>query len=461
MVLGLNSLKSFVNSFKKKICDVYSKEHLEKLAKETGFRKRGNGKLSPQLFFEMLLFKKADSRQISLNDHCAELMFNGVKVSKQSLHERFNQTSVDFVKRLVEEQLQNQITSSIKTEALKGFTSVKIKDSIRYQIPENLKEKYPGSSGGASGAAAHIQFEFDLISGRTTDLHLTGGYRQDTTDAFETVSSVKEGELIIRDLGYFSMDVLEKIQEQQAYFISRLKPKVGIYQLKEKKYVLLDLVALHQELKDKKLAYKELKVYIGNDKKLPVRLVAEALPEDVTEKRLARANKEAKKKGRSLSKDYKVYASLNLFITNVKEEILKTMHVRSLYRLRWQIELRFKTWKSYFNIHKTKKMNCCRFECYLYASLLHILINWEIAINFFEIIWKETDKSLSILKFFKIVVQHTAQLEKAVKEQGKLLDSYLTKLYQTSLEKLLSEKKKGKACLAEILSISIDNQQVI
>jgi len=86
-----------------------------------------------------------------------------------------------------------------------------------------------GGSGSASEAGICIQYEFDLKTGKFLDLTLTEAIRNDQQDAGETVENVCENDLIIRDLGYFSMPVLQQINEQKAFFLSRLPSNVLVY----------------------------------------------------------------------------------------------------------------------------------------------------------------------------------------------------------------------------------------
>ena len=120
------------------------------------------------------MFKVFDNGTVSLNDHSVNIaMTHNVQIRKQSIDERFSDRSVEFVRTLLEQHMSTQITKSIEVECLKNFTSVKIKDSTRFQIPDNLKEKYPGSGGAASAAGTHIQFEFDILSGKVNDVYVT------------------------------------------------------------------------------------------------------------------------------------------------------------------------------------------------------------------------------------------------------------------------------------------------
>jgi hypothetical protein len=409
------------------------------------------------MFVDTVLFKDIDNAAVSLEDHCISLKQRyNVTIRKQSLAERFDVTAVKFIRELLNRQLSTQINSTIQKEklgnAFEHFSSVKIKDSTRFQVSESLKEYYPGSTGAASGAGVHIQFEFDILNGKVNDLTVSDALRQDVTDAQETMDAIEKGSLIIRDLGYFSTRVLEHVHQQEAYYITRAKPKMNFIHARSGEHI--DFNAIYRKMKRNKLSQVELPLIMGD--KLHSRLIVEMLPKKEVEKRLAKANKEAKKKGRNLSDKFKSRAKLNLFITNVPIEWLAASQIRKIYQMRWQIELRFKAWKSFYNIDAIKKMQRYRFECYLYSTLLLLMINLEIASNFFAILWKHASKPLSFLKFYKTASQHMVALRQGIMKGGDHLISYLAFLYEVSYQKLLTEKRKNHSgSLIEILNSNL------
>lgn len=422
------------------------------VARDTGFVKR-NRKLQPTHFLDSLMFNVHDNKLSSLNDHAVNIQLkHNTAIKKQSLDERFSSDSVTFVKTLLEEQLKTQVSATLTGICLDQFSSVRIKDSTRFQLPESLKEEYPGSGGAASEAGVHIQFEFDVKSGKVSALKATDAKSQDVTDAAETVSDIERGSLIIRDLGYFSPKVLQAIaNKRKAYFITRLMPGLKVTRRTNGRFELLDLVKERNIMKRSGIKCKELQVYLGNDQENPVRLMMELIPEKEVEQRMRKASQKAHKKGRTLKKGYKAYASLGLFITNIPEEWMQPEQLRTVYRLRWQIELRFKCWKGLCKIHAIKKMKLHRFETCLYARLLFILVHWQISMSLVAECWKRKKEMLSIYKCYKTLLQCANMLRDALFQSLNKLRQYFKMLDRINHQNLLLEKRKGRESFTEIL----------
>jgi Transposase DDE domain. len=82
------------------------------------------------------------------------------------------------------------------------------------------------------------------------------------------------------------------------------------------------------------------------------------MPEEEYARRIRKATKKnaSKTKSKTLSKEYKSRAGLNLFITNSADSIITLDNAWKIYKLRWQIELIFKIWKSICKIDKVKRL---------------------------------------------------------------------------------------------------------
>ena len=120
---------------------------------------------------------------------------------------------------------KNALPLLYSEEFLSQFKHVLIKDSTKFKVPNNLEAHYKGCGGSSSASGISIQYEFDLKkTGKFLDLTITQAVRNDQQDAKETAENVCKNDLVIRDLGYFSIAVLQKIRKQEAFFLSKLLP---------------------------------------------------------------------------------------------------------------------------------------------------------------------------------------------------------------------------------------------
>lgn len=294
------------------------------------------------MFLDMLLFTHFNHKKLSLNQLAIELNLRyGITISKQAIDDRFTQAAVDFIKSILEQALKIMIYDQEfkDLDILQHFTQLKIKDLTCFQLPENMAEKYAGSGGSGSNASIRIQFEYEFKTGAISDLSLHAFNDQDSTDAVRTTSSIQPRELLLRDLGYSNIGVFQQIISQEAFFMSRLKSNIIVYEKKDNDFVRIDFQEIEANMKKTGKTFIEKQVYIGESEKLPVRLLIELMPEDKKQERLRVAQKEAKKKGRKIGKSFTARYGLNLFITNVDEETMDGRKIRKLYLIRWQIEL--------------------------------------------------------------------------------------------------------------------------
>jgi len=123
-------------------------------------------KLAPEHFLECRMFAKEEHGQLSLQDSCNDiLLHNGVRVSKVALHKRFNDNSVDFVRKVLARQMLAKMEFSTQRD-WSGFSAVIISDSCKFQLPKGLSEAYPPIGRFAAGSSLmNMQYALDLKSG--------------------------------------------------------------------------------------------------------------------------------------------------------------------------------------------------------------------------------------------------------------------------------------------------------
>lgn len=431
-----------MNELSRKIMDFFNEGKIEKLARKNGFVKR-QSKLSGFRLLDALLFTGFDGEKLALNDLCLQLHERfSIKIKKQALDQRFNWNAVNFFKELFSELLAIQFPANIGHEHY-PFHSIRVKDSTCFQLPDSLKEAFPGSGGGGSKASARIQFEMELTSGRVEDLSLHPFNEQDIMNAKKTVEDIQSGVLTIRDLAYYDLELIESINEKGAYYISRLPSNTKAYEYRNEQYVGIDFSKLEDYMNKHQIQTIAKDIYLGSTK-VPTRLVISNLPEEEKNKRLRKARYESWKKGRNLSKEYKAKAGLNLFMTNLTYEAVSAEEVIKFYRLRWQIELVFKAWKSIGEIHKVKDIKLERFLCLIYAKLIWVLLNWEMLSPLNRYFQHHHGFTISYYKGYKYLTNQLSSLRAALMNGKESVERFLRNLGNLAIDYLQREKRKNK-----------------
>lgn len=67
------------------------------------------------------------------------------------------------------------------------------------------------------------------MAGTFLNLELTGGTRSHSDYMLDVINTIDQGDLCIRDLGYFSTYAFEKIIKKEAYFIPKTKSNKKLY----------------------------------------------------------------------------------------------------------------------------------------------------------------------------------------------------------------------------------------
>lgn len=425
-------------------------EKLDQIAYKTNFLTRKR-KITPGLFLD-LSFYSIDSEVKSLrrvsnaawDDH-------SVKVSKQALSRRFSTSCIDFIKELIGESLVSQVTTTLDSTDLQLFKRVRIKDSTTFGVQESLADIYGGygKGGGPScKAGISIQYEFDLKTNKILDIDLQPAVARDCTDAVAKKEDILEGDLIIRDLGYYSGKVLEHVLNNRAFIISRLYQTAGVYDLNHKRF---DFQKIYFQMKENHLEYQDIDVFLGSDKQ-PVRLIIELLPDHIYQKRINQRNAENKSRGYNTSNEFKGRAHFNLFISNIPRSKCSWNIISKLYRIRWQIELVFKIWKSILNIDKLKKSSNERFLAMLYTKLLWICINWKIISDCRNYFYLHHHKLISLTKCFQTMCDNSRNLRNAIANYY-LLDDFLLQMIMKLQNGHWIERRKKRQNIEEIIEL--------
>lgn len=368
-----------ISALKNQLNNVLDSEHLNDLARETNFIQRKNSKIVPFDFMFLMTLDLLSDPLSPLPELCRRLfkLPSQTKITPQSLSERINsENCVSFFKAVFEEVLyynRDKLVSPIDSSLLSPFNRVLTEDSTQFQLDPKLSDAFGGSGGSASPAAIKLDLIEDLKHNCIELIELYEGKKNDQSISELIIDLLKKDDLILRDLGYFSVEVFSKIAEKEAFFLSRLLLSVNLY-LEISNSEALDLSDYLNQKKYRDLNCIDLDLYMGSKHKLPVRLIAYRLPESTINQRKRKAKDTAKEKGYTLSDKHLKLLEFSIYVTNVPPSTWPAKVVGTIYRLRWQVELTFKRWKSLLKIDYCKGTNPQRIQTLIYSRLIAIVL---------------------------------------------------------------------------------------
>lgn len=431
--------------FCKKLEDLLNGE-IETIAKVTGFHQRRSGKIDPWIFLDIVLLLYKDHKEDSLEILCLAIKNKyGIEISKQGLNERFSDKASDFIEEVLKYLLEVQLKVPLHlTACLDNFTKVKIKDSTEFKGYSKNQEAYKGFGGPGTASCFQVQLELDLKTGKVEDLCLTSAVHSDQADARETIDKIEAGDLIIRDLGYVSQYMLNTIDQQEAFYLNKIKRNIHLFteSFQEVKYG-----KVYRKMRSHQLALYEERLYVGKQTDHVSRVIFTIVPEKVYKQRIKEL--QISRKDKAISKEDRARARLNVLVTNATAEALPSLIAVDLYRIRWQIELEFKSWKSTARLASLKDTKTCRTECYILGKLIWLLLTNQAKILLSHV--KKFPTGISPIKFGKV-----AKLKKEAigKITAETIFSFINSMLAVPEKSLKRESKKTNKNAGNYLGIT-------
>ncbi|QWI47238.1 IS4 family transposase [Bacillus mycoides] len=432
-------LQPFAVELKRYVTPVF----LEELAREIGFIKRKR-KFSGSDLATICVWISQRVASDPLVRLCSRLhAATGTLLSPEGLNKRLNAKAVLFLQHIFSLLLQQKICeqTQVSNHLFSHFQRIRILDATVFQVPNALQHVYPGSGGCAQTAGIKIQLEYDLHSGQFLNVQVGPGKNNDKTFGTECLETLRPGDLCIRDLGYFSLEDLDQMDQRGTYFISRLKLNTNVYVKnptpeyfnngaikKQTEYVQINLKVIMEKLQLGE-TYELHNAYIGDQKILFARVVLYRLTEKQLHERLTKQAVKEKKKGQFYSEKSKTLAGLNVYVTNTPWEWVPMEQVHELYSLRWQIEIVFKTWKSLFEIEKCRDVKKERLECQVYGKLITIFLCSSTMFKMRQLILQKKQKELSEYKAIGMIQDHLYILYQAIQQNTQELTKILIRLF--------------------------------
>jgi len=324
---------------------------IEELAEQRGVIQRRR-KFCGQSLLRMIVLTLLKKPEATFADMALTAAQLGVDVSATAVEKRFTRPLADFLRDVLSLALDQLVAAEPAAVALlERFTAVFIGDSSSIALPDELQQEFPGCGGtGGSGLAAlKLQVRWNLKTGELPQVLIEVGKASDLKSPI-VQQEAHAGSLEIFDLGYFSLDRFRRLDTEQAFYISRLQPGTAVL---DEHGARLDLLRFLPARAVGGVV--DVPVWLGVHDRLPSRLIAVRVPEEVANRRRQKAREYASKHGRVPSAEHLELLGWTLFVTNVLADQLTWKEAVVLYRARWQIELLFKLWKSHNQVARHRR----------------------------------------------------------------------------------------------------------
>ena len=431
----------FQQQGKKNFDKFFDKSVITRIGKRSGFVKRKPKKISAYHFVVGFIISCCIGNY-TFSEWALQIgLLSGKRVSKQAVFDRLHAKTTVFAKQLLEQALLQQSVKDFTSSLFEAFGKVLLQDSTTLRLPEILAAMFPGNhSRGVQKAVARIQSILDIKAMKFIDFSLGSFTQNDQSASGSIISLVKKGDLVIRDLGYFAIAAFEKLIKAKAHFVSRLRYGVTITDRHGRPILLKDL------LKNKHGV--DRWVYIGSEKKVLVRLVMIPVPPQKAAEKIRKA-KQDRDARLNHSTEYYHWLRFNVYITTVDNDVWTAQQVYKAYRVRWQIEIIFKSWKSGFNLQHILHEGCTnehRVRVTIFLMLLFIcLFMKKIYVRYKTIVEKKGNKTISLLKLSLYVSNNLKEIiampDKLLKEIIMLHCCYDKRTDRTTMTDLYQENE--------------------
>jgi hypothetical protein len=341
---------------------------------------------------------------VSFNDLAAKMdAGSAVSVSRQAIAKQMNKPScTDFFKKIFARAIVSKIDKndihSIQHNNKCG--RVLLQDSTITGLPTRLFEFFSGvSNEHATVCNARIQCVYDLITENFISFTIDPYSKNDLKAACEL--DLQPGDVVLRDRGYLTSGEIERHLQLKADCIYRHKGNM-IY-LDPQTGKPIDLL---KQLKAKKKL--DCIVSLNDKSATKVRLVAFPVTEQIANIRRMNAKKQMKHKP---SKEYLQLLSWSIFITTLSADVADADFILKAYRLRWRIEVIFKSWKSNMEFDKIHNVSKTQLSLILFARFIMIIICIQYIFSPAKIIIKKhLQKDLSLIKVVRCLIKNPSKI---------------------------------------------------
>jgi len=256
-----------------------------------------------------------------------------------------------FLHKVVQRALANlalPILSSVPKDKLSMFRDILLHDGTSFALKDALAKEWPGRFTNVTPAAVELHVTMSALTDQVTTITLAPD--KEAERQFGPTGTDVAGCLLLEDRGYEHRQFFIDVQAAGGYYIVRGNAAIRpvIRRARNRRGHRL------RHLEGKQLQWK-------------------ILPQENTDLDIEWGKGKSLYQGRLVALYKRGKRNRKTFVylhTNLDREAFRIADVATLYRLRWQIELLFRDWKSHANLHKFDTAKSTIAEGLIWASIL-------------------------------------------------------------------------------------------
>lgn len=382
----------------------------DELARSSGFVRRER-EVRGSNFAQALVFTAmADPEAPGSRLHATAALV-GLNASRQAIDKRFDPGAAGFLRQRLAAAVTGAVTGAVDIPLLRRSSAVTVLGSSTVALADALAGVHRGGrSGTTAGAKAAVKLTVgpDLKSGALLGPELSDGRAADLSAASARAAPPRGGPQLA-DQNYFSLKRFARRGRDGAYWLSRFKAGTVASDTRGQR---LDLPARPRAAGGGDV---DLDVVLGSEERVACRLIARRVPAEVAALRRQRLLDKSRRRGDRVSALSLALCDWTAPVTNVPRGLMSAEEAMALARMRWQIELIFKLWKSRGRVDESRSTKPCAALCEVDGKLLaQVVRHWVIVVG----AWSRRDRSMT--KAAAIVGALAMSLASAIRSVSRL-----------------------------------------
>ena len=359
------------NAFCQKLNGALSDDVIHGYAGETGFCQRKRQVSARQLLLCLLTTMGYEKTESIADIHRRFVEWTGEDIAYRAMHSQLSKASFPAFMR---EVLSHLLTHWLEPVQVFGhdspfsrFEQILLQDGSSFAVKDSLQGTYPGRFSTVSPAAVELHATMDLLADQACAISLT----EDTASERDYLPEIEEldNSLLLVDRGYFDLDWFYRLNAGGGYFVARCLNDVN-------------------PVVEKAWSEQGKRLKFATDQKLKT-IQKRLLKHERTELAVCwKLDAQKQFRGRLIAFWNAEEDRYSWLLTNLPRRDFSIGAVSDAYRLRWQVELLFKEWKSYANLHRFNTGNADLAEGLIWASIAAAVLKRFISQNAQRLIGK-------------------------------------------------------------------------